>query len=78
MGDFLNDTQCVTHHYACECRERGIAEEISRLRSEVKRLTDALRQIRKHQEYIGGNMASYGATLTIIDSVLSSIHNEEE
>jgi len=35
MGDFLGESQCVTHHYACECREKMLADEIKRWKTEA-------------------------------------------
>ena len=41
MSDFIGDRQCVTHHYACDCRE----EKFKKLEAENKRLREALNQM---------------------------------
>jgi len=50
MGDSLNDSQCVTHHYACECREKMLADEIARWRTEALAARPFITVIRCHDE----------------------------
>ena len=33
MGDFIGDRECITHHYACDCREKMFADRIAELES---------------------------------------------
>jgi len=37
--------RCITHHYACDCREYCHQQEVAALRLEVERLKHALLQI---------------------------------
>lgn len=33
-------TNCITHHYACDCREAAHAEEVKQLRAALQRLVE--------------------------------------
>jgi len=45
MSDFIGDKRCVTHHYACDCRE----EKFRKLEEENKKLRRALLTILEYE-----------------------------
>lgn len=44
MSDFIGDRECITHHHACDCREKMFRNLIS----EAEGLREALEYIRLH------------------------------
>ncbi len=43
MSDFIGDRKCVTHHLACDCREKMYADRIKELEEENERLMRKIR-----------------------------------
>ena len=59
--------QCITHHYACDCRE----EEFAKMEQDNKRLREAL-------EYAQKRLAKQGQEYEIIDNALGQLSTSGE
>ncbi len=44
MSDFITDKKCVTHHEACECRQKAMDAQVARLEGELAEAVKLLKR----------------------------------
>lgn len=67
---------CVTHHYACDCREAKLAEEIAQLKRDLEQRDATIKAAREEcQAY--KRTETWNPCIKMADSILAILDKEQ-